>query len=67
MNGDTVFLAVFRDGWLVVAAGWADHAASGPTTARCREAEMRGMFVLCLTMVVGAGLSYFIAIGLLQR
>jgi hypothetical protein len=33
---------------------------------RCREAEMRGMFILCLTVVV-AGLSYFIAVGVLQR
>ena len=54
---------------LVAGGSWppaAPHGVTVHTTALCRAADMRTLFVLLLS-VVGVGLAYFIALGLLHR
>jgi hypothetical protein len=64
-EGDTLFVSRFPRGWRVMAAG-CTPVLDSPTTASCREADMRALFLAYLAVIV-AGLAYFIVIGLVHR
>ncbi|MEU4245630.1 hypothetical protein [Actinoplanes sp. NPDC026619] len=66
LTSDTLFLAAFPGGWRVVAAGCTPRRVTAPTTAPCRGADMRTLFVLLL-LCVGVGLAFIVGLGVLHR
>ncbi|MEV7180696.1 hypothetical protein [Kitasatospora sp. NPDC093679] len=66
LEGDTVFLSAFPDGWKITAAGCEPRPEMPYRCDVKGGLTVRVLFTLCVVVVVG-GLAYFTTIGLLQR